>query len=78
MRGVGLGHATRYGSNVEEYLREANAKIFLEDQVVVEAQQIMLDAKPAHGLRNLNIDAGSMRARRIIEDMIAGEKHGAA
>ena len=60
------------------YLREANARIFLEDQVVVEAQQIMLDAKPAHGLRNLNIDAGSMRARRIIEDMIAGEKHGAA
>ena len=60
------------------FLREANATIFLEDQVVVEAQQIMLDAQPGHGLRNLNIDAGSMRARRIIEDMIASEKRSAA
>lgn len=55
------------------FLREANAKIFLEDQVVVEAQQLMLDARVDRGLRNLNIDAGSMRARRIIEDMIASE-----
>jgi vanillate O-demethylase monooxygenase subunit len=55
-------------------LREANAKIFMEDQVVVEAQQVMLDTRPGAGLRNLNIDAGSMRARRIIEDMIASER----
>ncbi len=55
------------------FLREANAKIFLEDQVVVEAQQLMLDARVDRGLRNLNIDAGSMRARRLIEDMIASE-----
>jgi vanillate O-demethylase monooxygenase subunit len=54
-------------------LREANAKIFVEDQVVVEAQQRALDAHAGEGLRNLNIDLGSMRARRIIEEMVAGE-----
>ena len=54
-------------------LREANAKIFLEDLVVVEAQQREIDARPGQPLRNLAIDAGSMRARRIIDDMIAAE-----
>ena len=59
-------------------LREANAKIFVEDQVVVEAQQRAIDERPADGLRTLNIDAGSMRARRIIDDMIASEARTAA
>jgi vanillate O-demethylase monooxygenase subunit len=54
-------------------LREANAKIFVEDQVVVEAQQQMIDQLTDSPLRNLNIDAGSMRARRIIQDMINAE-----
>ena len=54
-------------------LREANAKIFLEDLAVVEAQQREIDARPGTPLRNLAIDAGSMRARRIIEEMIAAE-----
>lgn len=54
-------------------LREANAKIFLEDQVVVEAQQREIDARPGCTLRNLSIDAGSMRARKIIDEMIAAE-----
>jgi vanillate O-demethylase monooxygenase subunit len=59
-------------------LREANAKIFVEDQVVVEAQQQALADRADRQLRNLNIDAGSMRARRIIEEMIAGETPAAA
>jgi vanillate O-demethylase monooxygenase subunit len=54
-------------------LREANANIFIEDQVVVEAQQIAINEHPDTPLRNLNIDAGSMRARKIIDDMIASE-----
>ena len=54
-------------------LREANANIFIEDQVVVEAQQRSINEHPDHVLRNLNIDAGAMRARRIINDMIASE-----
>jgi len=54
-------------------LRVANAKIFEEDRVVVEAQQRFLEANPAQSINNLNIDAGSMRARRIIDRMIADE-----
>ena len=54
-------------------LREANSKIFIEDQVVVEAQQRAIDALVNHPMRILNIDAGSMRARGIIDDMIESE-----
>ena len=54
-------------------LRDANGKIFVEDQAVVEAQQRTINELPDHKLRTLNIDAGSMRARRIIDDMIASE-----
>jgi 2-keto-3-deoxy-L-rhamnonate aldolase RhmA len=36
-RGVGMGHATRYGSNLREYLRDANAQVavlaMIEDAV---------------------------------------------
>jgi vanillate O-demethylase monooxygenase subunit len=61
-------------------LREANANIFVEDQVVVEAQQRAINEHPGpgHALHNLNIDAGAMRARRIIDDMIASETQTAA
>ena len=58
-------------------LREANANIFVEDQVVVEAQQIAINERPDALLRNLNIDAGSTRARKIIDDMIASETRAA-
>ena len=55
-------------------LREANANIFVEDQVVVEAQQRAINENPDYALRNLNIDAGAMRARRSIDDMITSER----
>jgi vanillate O-demethylase monooxygenase subunit len=58
--------------------REANAKIFIEDQVVVEAQQREIDLRPGTPLRNISIDAGSMRARHIIDEMIARETRTAA
>lgn len=54
-------------------LREANAKIFVEDQVVVEAQQQRIDQNPDRGMNNLNIDAGATWARRVTSDMIAKE-----
>jgi vanillate O-demethylase monooxygenase subunit len=50
-------------------LREANAKIFEEDRAVVEAQQLALAS--GQPLNNLNIDAGSVWARRIIERLAA-------
>jgi phenylpropionate dioxygenase-like ring-hydroxylating dioxygenase large terminal subunit len=59
-------------------LREANSKIFIEDQVVVEAQQRTIDALVNYPMHTLNIDAGSMRARRIIDDMIESETRTAA
>ncbi|NJN39772.1 MAG: aromatic ring-hydroxylating dioxygenase subunit alpha [Gammaproteobacteria bacterium] len=54
-------------------LRNANARIFEEDREVVEAQQRSIDALPDRALRNLNIDAGSVWARRNIEQMIERE-----
>ena len=52
-------------------LREANARIFEEDRAVVEAQQVGLSAHPDRRINNLNIDSGSVWARRIIERMSA-------
>ncbi len=54
-------------------LREANAKIFVEDQIVLEAQQQRMLDMPDAPLRTLNIDAGSFRARKIIDRMIEEE-----
>jgi phenylpropionate dioxygenase-like ring-hydroxylating dioxygenase large terminal subunit len=54
-------------------LREANAHIFEEDRAVVEAQQRTIDAAPDQPMHDLNIDAGSVWARRIIERMSAEE-----
>jgi phenylpropionate dioxygenase-like ring-hydroxylating dioxygenase large terminal subunit len=51
-------------------LREANARIFEEDRAVLEAQQQSIDAHRGQALQNLNIDAGSLWARRLIEGMI--------
>jgi phenylpropionate dioxygenase-like ring-hydroxylating dioxygenase large terminal subunit len=59
-------------------LREANANIFVEDQIVVEAQQIVINERPDAPLRNINIDAGSTRARKIIDDLIVSETRAAA
>jgi len=54
-------------------LRNANARIFEEDRAVVEAQQRSIDTLPDQPMRNLNIDAGSVYARRNIEQMIERE-----
>lgn len=59
-------------------LREANARIFEEDRAVIEAQQRSIDALPGRALHSLNIDAGSLWARRIIERMIECEAGPAA
>jgi vanillate O-demethylase monooxygenase subunit len=54
-------------------LRQANAKIFEEDRAVLEAQQLSISERPELPLRNLNIDAGSLWSRRIIDRMIERE-----
>lgn len=54
-------------------LREGVARIFREDEEILEAQQIAIDRNPGRAFYNLNIDAGSMWARRLIDRMIDAE-----
>lgn len=54
-------------------LREGVARIFREDEAILEAQQKAIDDNPDHVFYNLNIDAGSMWARKLIDRMIAEE-----
>jgi phenylpropionate dioxygenase-like ring-hydroxylating dioxygenase large terminal subunit len=55
-------------------LREGVAGIFREDELVLEAQQIAIEEHPDHQFYNLNIDAGSMWARRLIDGLVAKER----
>jgi vanillate O-demethylase monooxygenase subunit len=57
-------------------LREGVANIFREDEHVLEAQQQAMNDHPDHAFYNLNIDAGSMWARRLIDGLIAKEASG--
>ena len=50
------------------------ARIFAEDEVILEAQQRAIDDHPDHVFYNLNIDAGALWARRIIERWIERER----
>lgn len=54
-------------------IREGVSGIFREDERILEAQQRAIDDNPGHIFYNLNIDAGSMWARRLIDKMIAEE-----
>jgi phenylpropionate dioxygenase-like ring-hydroxylating dioxygenase large terminal subunit len=55
-------------------LREGVAGIFREDELILEAQQKAIEEHPDHTFYNLNIDAGAMWARRLIEGLIAREQ----
>jgi phenylpropionate dioxygenase-like ring-hydroxylating dioxygenase large terminal subunit len=59
-------------------LREGVAGIFGEDEVVLEAQQRAIEEHPDHEFYNLNIDAGAMWARRLIDAMLVNEAPGAS
>jgi phenylpropionate dioxygenase-like ring-hydroxylating dioxygenase large terminal subunit len=54
-------------------LREGVAGIFREDEIILEAQQKAMNEHPDHAFYNLNIDAGSMWARKLIDRMIEQE-----
>ena len=55
-------------------LREGVTRIFNEDVAILEAQQRAIEDHPDHVFYNLNIDAGAMWARRLIDRMIAAEQ----
>ncbi|MGY2843088.1 phenylpropionate dioxygenase-like ring-hydroxylating dioxygenase large terminal subunit [Bradyrhizobium sp. USDA 4509] len=54
-------------------LRQGVSGIFREDEVILEAQQRAIDENPDRVFYNLNIDAGAMWARRLIDRMIEAE-----
>jgi len=55
-------------------IREGQGKIFAEDMEMLERQQQNLLAHPERRLLMLNIDAGGVKSRRILERMIEQER----
>ena len=55
-------------------IRDGQAKVFSEDLAVLEAQQANLTRYPNRKLLALNIDAGGVQSRRIIDRLIAQEQ----
>ena len=54
-------------------IRDGVSSIFREDEIILEAQQRAMDENPDRVFYNLNIDAGAMWGRRVIDRMIAKE-----
>ncbi|MBV8629963.1 MAG: aromatic ring-hydroxylating dioxygenase subunit alpha [Silvibacterium sp.] len=54
--------------------RQGVPKILAEDRRVIEAQQQMMRDNPDKVFYNLNIDAGAMWARRLVDEMLAKEQ----
>ena len=54
-------------------IREGQGKIFSEDLQMLELQQKNLLAHPARELLKLNIDAGGVQSRRVIDRLLAKE-----
>lgn len=55
-------------------IREGQGKIFSEDLEMLERQQQNLLAYPQRNLLKLNIDAGGVQSRKILERLIANER----
>jgi vanillate O-demethylase monooxygenase subunit len=54
-------------------LRNGVHGVFGEDEVMLKAQQSAIDANPDYEFYNLNIDAGGMWVRRLLEKMLVAE-----
>lgn len=55
-------------------LRDGVHGVFGEDEAMLTAQQKAIEANPGHEFYNLNIDAGGMWVRRLIQRMIEAER----
>jgi len=55
------------------HVNEGNG-VYDQDHVVLEAQQRAIDKHPRQPFYNLNIDAGALWARRIIDRMLDKER----
>lgn len=56
-------------------IRDSQHRIFTEDLEMLESQQARLLENPGRPLMNLNIDRGGMHARKILDELIAGESN---
>jgi len=54
-----------------ERIREAQSGVFMEDVDILETQQRNIEARPDRKLISFNIDAGGVRARKLIERALA-------
>lgn len=54
-------------------LRDGVTRVFGEDEDMLRAQQKAIDANPSYEFYNLNIDAGGMWVRRILEKALEAE-----
>jgi len=59
-------------------IREGQGRIFSEDLEILERQQKNIAAHPQRKLLSLNIDAGGVQSRRVIDRLIAMEQQAAA
>ncbi|HQX58864.1 MAG: aromatic ring-hydroxylating dioxygenase subunit alpha [Rhodoferax sp.] len=59
-------------------IREGQGKIFSEDLEMLERQQQNLNTYPERKILSLNIDAGGVQSRKIIDRVIASERASAA
>ncbi len=55
-------------------IRDAITRVFGEDELMFAAQQKGIERNPHRGFNNLNIDAGSLWARRLIQQMVEAER----
>lgn len=60
-------------ANLTNLIREGQAKIFGEDMDMLELQQRNLSAYPDRRILKLNIDAGGVQSRRILDRIITAE-----
>ena len=71
----GMARSFRVGdAALTEQIREGQGRVFAQDTAVLEAQQRNLALHPQRKLLKLNIDAGGVQARRIIDRLIAQEQ----
>ncbi len=61
-------------SALTDAIRDGQGKIFSQDLAVLEAQQRNRDAFQGRRLLALNIDAGGVRANRMLDDLVAAER----
>jgi vanillate O-demethylase monooxygenase subunit len=61
-------------TNLTAQIRDGQGKVFAEDKGVLEAQQRNLTLYPERRLLMLNIDAGGVQSRKIIDRMLAAEQ----